>query len=83
MDTKIREIIKRQCGVDFKEAYGYDKCSDELNIYNDLGLDSLDCIELTMTFEEEYGLEIPDDDAEAWKTVGDIITYLKEKEKSN
>jgi acyl carrier protein len=45
----------------------------------DLGADSLDTVELVMAFEEEFGIEIPDEDAESLQTVGDAIRYLKEK----
>ncbi len=50
--------------------------------FEDLGADSLDMVELTMAFEEEFDIEIPDEDAEKIRTVGDAVTYLEEKSKS-
>ena len=51
----------------------------EASFVNDLGADSLDTVELIMAFEEEFGAEIPDEDAEKLTTVGAVIDYLKEK----
>jgi acyl carrier protein len=48
-------------------------------LWQDLGADSLDVVELVMAFEEEFGIEIPDEDAEKIRTVGDVINYLKER----
>ena len=79
MEHKVRKIIVDQAEVDLMDMYGHKELADHVALEDDLGLDSLDCIELTMTFEEEFGLEIPDEEAEAWETVGDIVAYLKGK----
>ena len=50
---------------------------DRLNVANDLGADSLDTVELIMEFEKEFGISIPDEDAEKITTVGDAITYIE------
>jgi len=76
---EARNIIVKQLGVNLMESYGHNTLADELDLTDDLGMDSLDLVELTMTFEEEFGVEIADDDATGWKTVGDIISYLKVK----
>ena len=52
--------------------------TDEAAFVEDLGADSLDTVELVMAFEEEFGIDIPDEDAEQMRTVGDAIKYLKE-----
>ena len=80
MEEKVRAIIVRQAGVDLMQKYGHDTLADDIEMVDDLGLDSLDCIELTIAFEDEFGLEIPDEDAEKMKTVGDVITYIKSKQ---
>jgi len=73
VDSKVKEIIINELGV---EA---DKVTSEASFVEDLGADSLDTVELVMAFEEEFGIEIPDEDAEGLQTVGDAIKYLKEK----
>ncbi len=73
IEERIKEIIADQLGV---EA---DKITPEAKFIEDLGADSLDVVELIMAFEEEFGIEIPDEDAEKIQTVGDVINYLKEK----
>lgn len=70
---KIKEIISKQLGQSLEEV------TDEANLKENLLMDSLDCVELTMAFEEELGVEISDEDAEAWKTVADVIAYLESK----
>ena len=55
-----------------------EQITPQARISEDLGADSLDTVELVMAFEEEYGIEIPDEKAEALRTVGDVIKYLKE-----
>ncbi len=70
-EARIREIIVNELGV---EA---DKVTDEASFVEDLGADSLDTVELVMAFEEEFGVDIPDEDAEQMRTVGDAISYLK------
>jgi len=67
---KIKKIIIDQLGVDES------KISEDSSFVDDLGADSLDIVELIMAFEEEFDMEIPDEDAEKIKTVGDAIKYL-------
>ncbi|HHJ64694.1 MAG TPA: acyl carrier protein [Aquifex aeolicus] len=73
LEERIKEIIADQLGVEV------DKVVPEAKFVEDLGADSLDVVELIMAFEEEFGIEIPDEDAEKIQTVGDVINYLKEK----
>jgi acyl carrier protein len=70
--AKVREIIVNELGVEAE------KVTDEASFVEDLGADSLDTVELVMAFEEEFGIDIPDEDAEQLRTVGDAIKYLKE-----
>jgi acyl carrier protein len=72
-DAKVKEIIINELGVEAE------KVTPEASFVEDLGADSLDTVELVMAFEEEFGIEIPDEDAEGLQTVGDAIKYLKEK----
>ena len=69
---KIREIIAEQLSVEDIE-----KITLETSLTNDLEADSLDAVEIIMALEEEYDIEIPDEVAEEFKTVGDIINYVK------
>jgi acyl carrier protein len=73
LETRVKEIIADQLGVEIE------KLRDDANFVQDLGADSLDVVELVMAFEEEFGIEIPDEDAEKIRTVGDVIKYLKER----
>ncbi len=73
LQNKVKDIIVEQLGVNEEQV------SPEASFIEDLGADSLDTVELVMAFEEEFGAEIPDEDAEKLRTVGDVITYLKEK----
>lgn len=73
MDDKIKKIIEEQLGVEGE------KIKVEASFIDDLGADSLDIVELVMAMEEEYDIEIPDEDAEKLKTVGDVVNYLKDK----
>lgn len=73
LEEKIKEIIVEQLGV------SADQVRPEASFIDDLGADSLDTVELVMAFEEEFGAEIPDEDAEKLTTVGAVISYLKEK----
>jgi acyl carrier protein len=75
VNPKVKEIIVDQLGV---EA---DKVKMEASFIDDLGADSLDIVELVMAMEEEFDLEIPDEDAEKLKTVGDVVKYLESKGK--
>ncbi len=70
---KIRQIIADQLGVKKEEV------TDSAKFVDDLGADSLDTVELVMALEEEFGIEIPDEDAEKLTTVGDALRYIEEK----
>ena len=72
--ARVREIIAQELGVE------QEKVTDEAYFVEDLGAASLDTVELVMAFEEEFGLEIPDEDAEEMQTVGQAIAYLTAKE---
>ena len=67
---KVRDIVVEQLGVEADEV------AIESTFIDDLGADSLDIVELIMAFEEEFGIEIPDDAAEKIKTVQDVVTYI-------
>ena len=71
VEKKVKEIISEQLGVAETEV------TPEAAFIEDLGADSLDIVELVMAFEEEYGLEIPDEDAEKIRTVNDVIGYIE------
>lgn len=71
--NKVREIIINELGVEAE------KVIDEASFVEDLGADSLDTVELVMAFEEEFSIDIPDEDAEQLKTVGDAIKYMNER----
>ncbi|OGJ89513.1 MAG: acyl carrier protein [Candidatus Raymondbacteria bacterium RifOxyC12_full_50_8] len=73
MEEKVKEIVAEKLGVNI------DQIKTESNFIDDLGADSLDTVELVMAFEEKFNIEIPDEDAEKMKTVGDAIAYLKSK----
>jgi acyl carrier protein len=73
VQEKITEIIVEQLGVKPEEVV------PEASFVDDLGADSLDTVELVMALEEEFGIEIPDEDAEKIQTVGDAIRYIDEK----
>ncbi len=68
---KVREIVADQLGVDIDEV------TAEASFIDDLGADSLDTVELVMALEEEFGIEIPDEDAEKISTVKDAISYIE------
>ena len=72
-DDKIKSIIAEQLGVKAEEV------TAKASFVDDLGADSLDTVELIMALEEEFNIEIPDEDAEKMKTVGDVIKYIEEK----
>jgi acyl carrier protein len=73
LEDKVKDIIVEQLGVNPEQV------TPEASFIEDLGADSLDTVELVMAFEEEFGAEIPDEDAEKLTTVGAVISYLKEK----
>ena len=70
---KVKDIIVEQLGVNA------DQVTSEASFIEDLGADSLDTVELVMAFEEEFGAEIPDEDAEKLTSVGGVVSYLTEK----
>jgi len=70
---KIKSIIAEQLGVKPEEV------TPEASFIDDLGADSLDTVELVMALEEEFGIEIPDEDAEKMTKVADAIKYIEEK----
>ena len=70
---RVKEIIVEQLGVN------PDQVTPEAKFIEDLGADSLDTVELVMAFEEEFGAEIPDEDAEKLQAVGDVIKYIEER----
>jgi acyl carrier protein len=71
IEQKVKDIIINELGVDAE------KVTPEASFVEDLGADSLDTVELVMAFEEEFGMEIPDEDAEKLRTVGDAISYIQ------
>jgi len=72
IQQKVIDLIVDQLGVDA------DSVKEEAHSIDDLGADSLDTVELVMAFEEEFDIEIPDEDAEKLESVGDAIKYLNE-----
>jgi len=73
LDQKVKDIIVEELGVE------RDKVTDDASFMEDLGADSLDTVELVMAFEKEFDVDIPDEDAEKIRTVGDALKYLHEK----
>ncbi len=76
VEEKVKKIIVDQLGVDEAEV------TPDAKFIDDLGADSLDTVELVMALEEEFGIEIPDEDAEKIVTVKDASTYIQEHKKS-
>ena len=72
IEQRVKDIIVEQLGVNA------DQVTPEAKFIEDLGADSLDTVELVMALEEEFGAEIPDEDAEKLQTVGDVIKYVEE-----
>lgn len=72
---KVKDIIVEQLGVTPEQV------TETASFIEDLGADSLDTVELVMAFEEEFGIEVPDEDAEKLQSVGDVIRYVEEKQK--
>ena len=75
IEAKVKSIIADQLGV------GEDEIKPESSFIEDLGADSLDIVELVMAMEEEFEVEIPDEEAENIKTVGDAINYINSHKK--
>ena len=73
VQDRVKEIIVEQLGVN------PDQVTPEAKFIEDLGADSLDTVELVMAFEEDFGAEIPDEDAEKLQAVGDVIKYIEER----
>ena len=71
--SKIKDIIEKELGGE------REKLTPEASFIDDLGADSLDIVELVMEFEKEFNIDIPDEDAEKLRTVGDAIAYLEAK----
>lgn len=69
---KVRDIIVGQLGVNPEQV------TPEAKFIEDLGADSLDTVELVMAFEEEFGIDVPDEEAEKLLAVGDVIRYVEE-----
>ncbi len=73
MEEKVKDIIVEELGVE------RDKLTDGASFMEELGADSLDTVELVMAFEKEFDIDIPDEEAEKLRTVGDAMKYLNEK----
>lgn len=67
---KVKDIIVEQLGVN------PDQVTTDAKFIEDLGADSLDTVELVMAFEEEFGIEVPDEEAEKLQSVGDVVSYV-------
>tara|TARA_Y100000758_G_scaffold205083_1_gene146692 strand:- start:1 stop:240 length:240 start_codon:yes stop_codon:yes gene_type:complete len=76
IEERVRDLVVEQLGV------SEDQVNTGSSFIDDLGADSLDTVELVMAFEEEFGLDIPDEDAEKMATVSDVIKYLEENSKT-
>ncbi len=74
--AKVKEVIVEQLGVDAERV------RPEASFIDDLGADSLDIVELVMAMEEEFDIEIPDEEAEKLKSVSDVVSYLQTKGKA-
>ncbi len=72
---RVKSLMANQLNI------SQDKITMDANIVNDLGADSLDVVEMLMTLEEEYGIEVPDEIAVELKTVGSIVEYIEAKKK--
>ncbi len=71
IEAKVKEIIVDQLSV------SADQVTSEAKFIEDLGADSLDTVELVMAFEEEFGIEVPDEEAEKLQSVSDVVTYIE------
>lgn len=76
IDERVKDLVVEQLGV------SQDQVTTQASFIDDLGADSLDTVELVMAFEEEFGIDIPDEDAEKMVTVNDAIKYLEENSKA-
>ncbi|CAN5550556.1 N/A [soil metagenome] len=74
IEEKVKDIIVEQLGVNPEQV------TPQASFIEDLGADSLDIVELVMAFEEEFNVEVPDEDAEKLQTVGDVNKYIEEKQ---
>ena len=74
---KVKSIVAEQLGVKIEEV------KEDAKFIDDLGADSLDTVELVMALEEEFGAEIPDEDAEKLSTVGDAVKFIEDKAANN
>jgi acyl carrier protein len=74
IEEKVKDIIVEQLGVTPEQV------TPSASFIEDLGADSLDTVELVMAFEEEFGVEVPDEDAEKLQTVGDTVKYIEDKQ---
>jgi acyl carrier protein len=72
VEERVKKVIEEQLSIN------QDQITDEASFIDDLGADSLDTVELVMALEEEFGVEIPDEEAEKITKVGEAITYVKE-----
>jgi acyl carrier protein len=75
IDQRVKEIVVEQLGVKPEQV------TPAAKFIEDLGADSLDTVELVMALEEEFGIEVPDDQAEKLQSVGDVIKYVEESQK--
>lgn len=73
VSERVKKIVVNYLGVE------EEKVKESASFIDDLGADSLDTVELVMAFEEEFGVEIPDDAAEKIQTVGDAVSFIKEQ----
>ncbi|HEX2747896.1 MAG TPA: acyl carrier protein [Verrucomicrobiales bacterium] len=76
IEDKVRDIIVDQLGVNAEQVV------KDARFIEDLGADSLDTVELVMAFEEEFSIEVPDEEAEKLQTVGDVVSYVEEHSQS-
>lgn len=77
LEEKVKDIIVEELGVE------REKLTENASFMEDLGADSLDIVELVMEFEKQFDMDIPDEDAEKLRTVGDALRYLHEKKKGS
>ncbi len=76
ISERVKKIVVEHLNIDAA------KVTDDASFIDDLGADSLDTVELVMAFEEEFGIEIPDDDAEKIQTVKDAISFIQQNAKA-